>query len=208
MVSSLPATIPTTGGLSVEGASAPLLDELLKDLAAELRKQGVPLDGLLRPPAPPQMVRESFAEIGLRAPDEAVTLYGWCDGFRAEGSVLPLPVFEVLPLEGMVGRFRRSRLGLGEWDWNPNWVQVMGSKYGLAICCADEPDKAPLVRSVEDSYRTQDWQTDYQVVSLCTPVVWWIDAIRRGWYRYQTATGTWDRDLDKIPLHIQMYEMS
>ena len=51
------------------------------------------------------------------------------------------------------------------------------------------------VRSVEDSYRTQDWQTDYQVVSLCTPVVWWIDAIRRGWYRYRTSTGTWDRDM-------------
>ena len=185
-----------------------LLGELLEDFEAELRTQNVPVDRLLRPPVPPKAVRAHFAQLGLDAPDEAVTLFGWRDGVEA-GLGLALPVFELASLEGVVSRYQRSRLGLGEWDWNPHWVQVMGGKYGLAIRCDDQPDRSPLVRSVEDAAGSQDWQTDYQVLSLCTPVTWWIDAMRRGWYRYNPAARAWDRSgPSPFPLAIDIYNMT
>jgi len=194
--------------MTVEGASASLLGDLLADFEAELRKQRVPVDRLLVPPASPDTVGKQFAEIGLSPPDEAVTLFGWCNGI-APGLGLAFPVFESVPLDGMTRWYKTWRLGLGEWDWNPNWVQVMGGKYGLAMSCAEEPDQPPLVRSVEDSWGTQDWQTDHQVVSLCTPVTWWIDAMRRGWYTYDPSARAWDRSgASLVPLPISVYGMS
>ena len=53
-----------------------------------------------------------------------------------------------------------------------------------------------------------DWQTDYQVVSLCTPVTWWIQGLRHGWYQYDQATRAWNRDRTEIPQQVLMYRMS
>lgn len=128
--------------------------------------------------------------------------------FDSPGLVAVLPAFEALPLKAVSMQYRSSRLGPCEWDWNPTWVQVMGDKYGLAISCADDPDQPPLVRSVEDSAGTADWQTDYQVVSLCTPVTWWIQGMRRGWYQYDQSTHAWNRDRTDIPQQVLMYRMS
>jgi len=195
-------------GMTVEGASAALLHDLLEDFEKELRKQGVPVARLLRPPASAEAVRGGFAQLDLLAPDEAIALFGWCNGIEP-GLELALPVFEASSLEAMTRRYQTSRLGLGEWDWNPSWVQVMGSKYGLAISCADDPAQPPLVRAVEDSAGTQSSQTQHQVVSLCTPVTWWIDAMRRGWYRCEPDARAWDRSgPSPPPLAVDVYNMT
>lgn len=195
--------------MTVEGASAALLADLLVDFEAELRKQNAHIDELLRPPASPALVEETFAKIGLKAPAEVVALYGWHDGCVATGEgEAALPARFLLSLEAVPIRYNLSRLGLGEWDWNPSWAQVMGGKYGIAVSCADDPDQLPLVRSVENSAGTADWQTDYQVVSLCTPVTWWIDCMRRGWYKYDQSTRSWNRPIGEIPQKIRMYGMS
>jgi len=195
--------------MTVEGASATLLGELLLEFEVELRKQNPSIDELLRPPASSKAVHEAFAQMGLIPPDEAVVLFGWHDGCIGTGEgESALPARFLLSLKAVTMLFNSSRLGHGEWDWNPKWAQVMGSKYGLAMSCADVPDRSPLVRSVEDSAGTADWQTDYQVVSLCTPVTWWIDCMRRGWYKYDQSTHSWNRDRTEIPQKIRMYRMS
>ncbi len=100
--------------------------------------------------------------------------------------------------------------GFGRWEWNPNWVHIMGDQHGLAMCCADDPESPPLVRFVsDDGYTsTQDGDTAYQVVSLCTPVTWWIDSIRRGWYRWEARSGVWTRDAQAQPLLRAIYAMT
>jgi len=209
MTRALPATIPSPRGMTVEGASAGLLSELLGDLETEMRKQKVPVDRWLAPPASPETVRSEFADIGLIAPDEAIAWFGWHNGVQSvAGSNGALPVFEGISLQVSKRKFTGSRLGQGEWDWNPNWLQIMGWKYGIAVSCAGVPDEPPLVRSVEDEWMTQEWQTDHQVVSLCTPVTWWIDAIRRGAYVFDRSTNWWQRDIKQIPHHVRMYLMS
>ena len=72
------------------------------------------------------------------------------------------------------------------------------------------PAASPLVRFVSDdgSTSTQDSDTEYQVVSLCTPVTWWIDSIRRGWYKWDGGSSTWTRDAQAQPRIRAMYSMS
>jgi hypothetical protein len=86
----------------------------------------------------------------------------------------------------------------------------MGDQNGLAMRCSEDPESPPLIRFVSDdgSTSTQDGDTTYQVVSLCTPVTWWIDSIRRGWYTWDGSPGTWMRDARKQPLVRAIYAMT
>jgi hypothetical protein len=87
--------------------------------------------------------------------------------------------------------------GSEDWQWNPDWIRIMGDANGLAICCAAPADNAPLVRGLSwtGEYGTQPTQTLRQVVSLCTPVTWWIDSLRNGWYRWNADSNAWE-DVD------------
>jgi hypothetical protein len=84
--------------------------------------------------------------------------------------------------------------GQEDWQWNPDWIQIMGDANGLAISCDRHADDPPLVRGLswDRVYGTQPDQTLNQVVSLCTPVTWWIDALRHGWYRWNGPGNGWE----------------
>jgi len=201
MFNPLPATIGTAVGPSVEGASPTLLSELLMEMETELRRQGVPVDEYLRPPAPISVVRAGFEECGLDPPLEALAWFGWHDGpTRAPNSHKVMPMFLGWSLAESVRAYldpKGQPKGREDWQWDPRWLQIMGDGNGLAIFCGDAPDKAPLVRgiTVDREYGTQPSQTLRQVVSLCTPVTWWIDALRHGWYRWNKHANAWE-DVD------------
>jgi hypothetical protein len=210
----LPATVGSPRGVTVEGASPALLAELLKEFEVELRNQGIEIDRLLRPGATRQSVIDEFRASELDAPDEAIVLFGWHNGrFEVPGAFSALPVFAAWSLEYLAAARDRSAdepRGFGEWEWNPNWIRIMGDQYGIAMCCADRPENAPLIRFVSDDLvdGTQDWQTERQVVSLCTPVTWWIESLRRGWYRWIPATQEWKRDVDDQPIIRSIYGLT
>jgi hypothetical protein len=66
-----------------------------------------------------------------------------------------------------------------------------------------------LVRAVDPEFGgTQPWQTQQQVVSLCTPVTWWIDSIRRGWYQWKPELGAWDIDVEGQTVMRRIYGLS
>jgi hypothetical protein len=201
--------------MTVEGASPHLLEELLQEFEAALRAGGVPVDQFLRPGATRGAVELEFQQHGLVAPEEAVVWFGWHDGrFDVPGAAEALPVFGAWSLADLaVERVTPGWLpptGFGEFDWNPNWVHIMGDQTGLAVCCADGPKNPPLVRVIDsDPFAgTQESQTEMQVVSLCTPVAWWIDSIRRGWYKWDPSLSYWVRDLKAQPLLRSIYGMT
>jgi hypothetical protein len=208
---SLPDTIGSSRGPSVAGASPQLLRELLQLLETEMRTAGAPVASLLRPGATRSDIQREFHAWGLVAPEEAIVLLQWHDGRYDPGGWWGLPVFPAWSLEYLAAaRRRRGRTpeGFGEWEWNPNWMHIMGDGFGLAMCCADEPESAPLIRFHDGSTGTQEWQTETQVVSLCTPVTWWIDSIRRGWYWWDKSTQEWKRNTRAQPLYRTIYQMS
>ena len=47
------------------------------------------------------------------------------------------------------------------------------------------------MRAVGDEYATQQKDPDYQVVSLCTAVGWWIDALEAGVYEWRPEVARW-----------------
>jgi hypothetical protein len=101
--------------------------------------------------------------------------------------------------------------GQEDWQWDPRWLQIMGDANGLAIFCGGEPTSAPLVRGItwDRAYGTQLTQTVRQAVSLCTPVTWWIDALRHGWYRWNVSGNAWeDVDHSKQPLIRALHALS
>jgi hypothetical protein len=210
----LPPTIGTSRGVSVEGASAGLLAELLREFEREVRARGVELDRYLQPGASRADIVSVFAGAGLVAPEEAIALFEWHNGrIEVPGAFSALPVFPLWSLEYLEGFLANNAFhprGFGRWEWNPNWVHIMGDQNGLAMSCADDPQLPPLIRFVSDdgSTSTQEDDTSYQVVSLCTPVSWWIDSIRRGWYQWEGKSGTWIRDAEAQPLIRAIYSMT
>jgi hypothetical protein len=208
----LPDTIGTPRGPTVDGASPELLQELLQTLETEMRAVGVPVSKLLRPGAQRADIQREFHAWAVVAPEEAIVLFEWHDGrFEKPEAWWGLPRFEAWSLEYLAAaRARRGETpeGFGQWERNPNWMHIMGDQYGLAMCCADDPENAPLIRFDDFISGTQEWQIEEQVVSLCTPVTWWIDSIRRGWYQWDKRAQEWHIDTLAQPAYRRMYGMS
>jgi hypothetical protein len=212
---SLPETIGTSHGPSVDGASAVLLTELLSILESELRRQGIPVDDYLRPGAPEADVLAGFEKCGLEAPDEAVAWFDWHDGpVRSPESHKVMPMFMGWSLDETVRGYLNPKgapKGFEEWHWNPSWIQIMGDANGLAIRCEADRTASPLVRGLtwDGTHGTQGEQSLRQVVSLCTPVTWWIDSLQHGWYRWNAAGNAWENvDHSKQPLIRALHALS
>jgi hypothetical protein len=204
-VKHLPETVGTPHGPSVEGASPALLAELLVEFERQLLRVGVPVEKFLRPGAHPDFVRDVFDRNGLTAPDEAVVWFSWHDGpTRIPDGNQPLPRFEIWSLDEADDRRHSGGaqpMGHGPEEWDPDWFQIMGPVAGIAMNCADAPEKPALVRALSHTREmgTQPEQTLQQVLSLCTPVTWWIESVREGWYQWLPELSGWDYDFMAQP---------
>lgn len=185
----LPVEVQTPFGPSVEGASPDLLAELLVELEACVTAAGGTTShlnrGLRRAEA-----ESALATAGLPLPPELSTWFGWHNGEVWKDAWNPgplaLPASPLLTLDESLGmRAAEEPIGVPEWDWDPRWLRLTGEwKLGVAIRCITADD-APLARMIMDEMRAYVSDTQSQVVSLCTPITWWIEAIRAGYY-------TWD----------------
>jgi hypothetical protein len=202
----LPSTIASPRGDSVMGASTSLLRDLLDTFEDELRRQGVPVNEYLRSGLPADALLETFAASDIDAPRELIVWFGWHNGpTRVEGSHQVFPLFWFWSIEETIKLNPPNPTGylVGEknLEWNPNWLKIMGQGNGLAVSVEDALGEPPLVRSVtyDLAHGTQADDTAHQVVSLCTPVTWWIESLREGWYRWLPSEKAWDIDFNKQP---------
>ncbi len=193
---SLPATILAPDGYTVADAGPELLRLLLSEFEVELTKQHVPVD-LLRPGRDFDEVKRAFSAVDRHIPDEVAVWFAWHDGevadqTRAMAGVLPQ--FEFYSLDTVLHLIARPRQPYGEeeWDWNREWVHVLGDHKGLIVSCGKDPATPPLVR-VLDPTATHHVIASRQSVSLCTPVTWWIEGLRNGWYTWNSEIGRWSR---------------
>ncbi|NEM92312.1 hypothetical protein [Galbitalea soli] len=201
---SLPQTYRTELGFTVDGASPALLRNLLDDFATALVRVGVPVDTLFRPGRPEAEVCAECAGQGLVPTEELIIWWGWRDGVT-QG--LPAEYFprDFLSLERSMQNYDDEDKGLDVALWNPSWVRLAGHPRGIAVLT--DPAMPPLVRGVhKGGFGTNDVGTTSQVVSLCTPVTWWILAIANGWWRWIPAAdgfGHWEYARDSLPLEWQ-----
>lgn len=86
-------------------------------------------------------------------------------------------------------------------NWQPEWTMLVpGMGCGILVNHMSDPDVAPLVRNLwELTFDPQEGSTQ-QVVSLCTPVTWWIQAIRSGGWAWDTENSVWRIHQSALPM--------
>jgi hypothetical protein len=204
----LPQTYRTTDGFTVDGASPALLRELLDMYISTLDDLGVRTKELFVPGIPESVIRDSLAELGLVPTDELIVWWNWRNGVKL-GLPRKYVRFDFLSVERSMQGYRTDPMGMEEALWNPSWIRVIGPSTGIAVRLGDSAN--PLVRGVSPTgFTTNSPNASAQVVSLCTPVTWWLRAIANGWTTWVPGAegwGRWVHRRDEIPLEWEFTAM-
>jgi hypothetical protein len=180
----------TANGLSVEGASAALLSELLAEYAALLATVNPAAPNALRPGLDRSTVEAVIRPIVDETNDEVIAWWGWSDGVE-DGARIPARNVP-MRLEHAISYYERRPKGVDDWtQWNPAWLPIIfEARVGMRVDRAVSP---PPVRPLNSEFgdHTQDSPRPTQVASLCAPVTWWITALREGWESFDETTGKW-----------------
>ncbi len=164
----------------------------------EIASIGLPIFEHLKPGLPEAQIRSVLSTRGLSAPDELIAWYSRFDGPEFAVDEQPFncfPKFALHSLETAITLFDRDSsapgLGTEPWEWDPRWLRLGGPVQSMAVQCGPIAEAPVLVRSVGDDRTTQEIRPPYQVVSLCTPLTWWIEGLRAGLYRWDSHSRHW-----------------
>jgi hypothetical protein len=183
-------------GTCLDGASPERLALLLAELDNLLATMGVNLDTVLQPGITPAEVRAAFATVNLVPPDELLVWYGWHNGLRVDSNNKYLGLSPFVAQADLDWSIRGYQYDLAEIIpaglGLPNWFGIESDR-GLAVYCSGNPADLPLVRRPEaEIYDVLEESADHQIVSLCTMVAWWIQALEHGAARPSTELGQLD----------------
>lgn len=170
------------------------LTELLAELEEEIRAAGAgeTLDQM-RPGLSEGQIRDALAEVDLTLPEELLALYQWHNG----GHVMLTPFWEPMSLSGAIAIYQDQELGTEDWQWRPGWLPIMAAEPRLLLMnCAGPSSDAALLRRYDiwSGGFLSELPGDQPQPSLCVPVMWWIDALRSGVYRWEPALNRWTGD--------------
>lgn len=180
-------TVPTIDGLTVFGANPRLLAKLLDALEMKLAQAGAPVQ-LLRDGLTEGDVTSRLVASGFLPTEEVLVWFAWHDG--QTGPDL-WPDHGFLSLDQALARSRNAPRGPEPWQWEGPWLPLTGSSRGLAIAC--EPEQNPnRVRAIDPEpgmMRGRFART--QVLSLCTPIAWWLEELDSGAWAWDSQKQTW-----------------
>ena len=180
----------------------------LERLKALWVEQRAPIVEHLRPGLGDADIDSQLGPLGLQLPAEAALWWKWHDGVSiADPGVMGGWDFRFLALDDAVRQYQQSR-GIAEYAaseegeadrlWHPSWfpITVSGSG-GVVSCDCSVPEGASTpIRMVHWGHKED---SDVPVAaSFGQMVAWWIDAIERGAWRYDTNLGRWEIDHQKL----------
>lgn len=167
---------------TVDGAGPGLLSELLGVWESELRAVGFPIDVATNPGISADEVARVYGSADLEPPAEVVTWFAWRNG-QPFGAPEIGGWFGATDAASSISlRAVGFELGHGIDYWEETWVRLGQADPAISLDTRGA-DPAPLVRVTAADVWT--WGEDISDVrSLCTPVVWFIDSLRRGWRRW------------------------
>jgi hypothetical protein len=201
----LPATYMTKNGLTVEDAGPELLSRLLSALESERAIHGEPTHRILAPGQSRSEILKQLSPIGLTPPEELVVWWEWSNGLlpgrKGRANFEPFSVQEAIDL------YREEQIGEEFYEWNRDWIRVSWEpNAGMAVSC-EQTGRPPLVRNVSPTSGTQQAETDCQVVSLCTPVTWWLLGLAKGWTVWDDTNQRWQSDIREFPLEWSLTQL-
>ncbi len=201
----------------MDSKSSLLSPELLDQLDRQWRLQRAPVVEHLQPGLADDEIDALVEPLGVRLPVEARTWWGWHDGARTDGGLSRRRTigagFEYLPLAEAVEQYRLCReaaaqvastpgqespLSEPNYWWAPHWFPITLTGYGgtVACDCSVANGRPTPIRMVwwagRESFVEPVTESFGQVVS------WWIDALRKGVWRYQEERGEWQVDHGRL----------
>lgn len=205
---SLPVTVPTAEGLSVEGASPALLADLLGRYGDLLRSTSPDVWLASRPGLSRDEVEEALVHAGVAPHPELLTWWAWRDGWTdaaGRGAFIPqmsletacdlLPDVDDLPVP----------ISRPEGTWLP--VSGWGLRHLVAFSAESVAD-SPKVRMISAEFEPAHGQVTHgQAVSLCTYVTWHLDGIETGRVYFDRTAKAWKSDVEAwraAPLELRL----
>jgi cell wall assembly regulator SMI1 len=171
-------------------------------------EEGAPLVEHLRPGVARGELERLLGPLDVRLPTEARLWWEWHDGVPSgQPRDMGGAAFFFLTLADAVDQYQASRCiattaAVSDEErlrlWDPCWFPISITGYGGVITCdCSAPDGAPT------PIRLIDWghneQSNVPVArSFGEMVAWWIDAIERGAWRYDSDLECWELDRGKL----------
>jgi hypothetical protein len=188
----------------------PMLDlEMLHKYDARLCETGVPVDDWARPGLSEREMDEMLAPLGLTLPAEARLWWMWRNGEEESAERrLWRPWRRGLSLDGAIAQYRLSRLvaknSAEKWDdkerddiWHPAWFPIVqGDGAPVTVIDCSVPKGAPTPITFVD-WEALHTPTLPSARSLGEMISWWIDALSRGGWSFDAATGKWAEDVER-----------
>jgi hypothetical protein len=162
----------------------------------------------MRPGIPGDQVQQALAALGLNAPDDLLTWYGWHDGYQprtdgppGEPALTPfLPRFEFSGLAEMCGlylddvKWLLDEIGGDGMKWFPILRDPYNDLYVVMDCGPETPGRIAAL----ESGAFEPWL--YRPSSLEEPVGWWCDYLETGKYVYDPETERFGYTFDLMEL--------
>ncbi|WP_148071147.1 hypothetical protein [Curtobacterium sp. PhB115] len=188
----LPSTVMTPGGLSVRGAGPELLAELLLEVDAVCLRDGYDLQETMAPGVTREVIDAAWAPRGIAVPEEAIVWWGWHNGARPDlGRYAGVRQVSVA---FSAESWDLKTKGTSAYTWNRSWIPVWGpGPDHIAIDTRDHRDVS--VRATEFDLNTQETADTPGVISLCTPITWWLTARAEGWVAPGPVADVWKTEL-------------
>lgn len=167
---------------------------LLSEWDAELRRVGFPVDIATSPGISAAQVRSRLALDDLKPNGELDAWFGWQNGQPTRTGVPSLtPTFFMMDLDWAIARRNYGLpIGLEPGSWHPSWIRLSSDRVCLAARAM--PESPIPIRVVDDQgWNTWDAAGPTEVWSLCTAVVWFIEALRNGSHVWNVAESHWER---------------
>jgi hypothetical protein len=180
------------------------LDQVIAEYEVKLQQQGVPLTDWTAPGLGPEEQDEALDALALRLAPEARIWWEWHNGGPGYGpKKLAAPIGErLLTISEAVDvhrEYSEIAQSLVEPDipalanpddrWHPSWLPIIGPQLPIVIDCSDPDAPATPVRGINLQYVKESQAIGAR--SLAQMVRWWIGAIDRGAWRWDTETEKW-----------------
>jgi cell wall assembly regulator SMI1 len=186
-----------------------LSEQRLDALAAGWREQRAPIADTLRPGLSGPVMDEATSSLDMTLPIEARVWWGWHDGASTMTNCAIGLDLIFLPLENALDLYRRHLQTAEQLSaagdvttpddaWPRSWLPMCSTGRGaMMVCDCSVPEGAPTpIRHVDLEFFSE--AAEPVAASLGTVVSWWLEALDRGAWSYNSSRQRWEEYPDRL----------
>lgn len=187
------------------------LSSQLQRLEEQLLRQGARTLEFASPGLSEDEIATTLTSIGLAAPAEVLTWWGWRNGSVRDGSGLQRASASITMFlqptlaESIAYRAMRRAEAVQQGTppeqldiaWHHSWLLLAGRREPLAVLVEPEASACPVITS--DPYGNVDSAT-----SIAEAVSVWVRALEERWWYWDKDENWWRPQFEKIPQEVSL----